>query len=82
MFLLRAASGDPAAHFLFIRADAPIVENLLGDSIGANGFDGAVQFEHIGREILFEIFLGAVPGAIGTDHNAFFISFWRGLTMK
>jgi hypothetical protein len=57
-----------------IRAQPPVIKHLLDNAIAGYRLHGASQFKHIGG-LVFGVFLGTVPGAIGTDNNAFHNSF-------
>ena len=62
------APGHAGADPVMVGTDAPVVEDMLLE-IAVRWPDRPRQHQDVGWEILLQVFLGTVPGAIGTDDD-------------
>ena len=69
--LVDAFTGGAPDDAVVIRADAPVIEDLLRGVALRDRFYRARQLQHVGRPVAVEVFLGSVPGPVGTDYDSF-----------
>lgn len=65
---VNAAPGRAGADLVVVRAEAPVIENVLLQSAGGR-FDGSGDFQHVGGKILLQVLFRSVPGSICADND-------------
>lgn len=70
--LFEAIARGTGADLIVVGANAPVIKHHLFHPLTIRRPNGAGELQHIGWKVLAEVLLGAVPGALKADSDAFY----------